>query len=102
MCDSCYNRKELDELDSQFCGKACIINFLSEGYDCIYNHAILVNRNGEIIDQDYSSQPDNYSSSYLTYAPVQIASKENIMRAYNEAIEEKYRFFSFGDSMFIK
>lgn len=28
-------------------------------------------------------------------------SKEMIMHAYNEAIKEKYRFFSFGDSMFI-
>lgn len=28
--------------------------------------------------------------------------KENILYAYNEAIKNKYRFFSFGDSMFIK
>jgi len=31
-----------------------------------------------------------------------LATKENIMKAYNEAIKERYRFFSFGDSMFIK
>ena len=31
-----------------------------------------------------------------------LAGKENIMKAYNEAIKENYRFFSFGDSMFIK
>ena len=31
-----------------------------------------------------------------------LASKENIMNAYNEAVNEKYRFFSFGDAMFIK
>ncbi len=31
-----------------------------------------------------------------------LAGKENIMKAYNEAINKKYRFFSFGDSMFIK
>lgn len=31
-----------------------------------------------------------------------LASKENIMNAYNEAIKNEYRFFSFGDSMFIK
>lgn len=30
------------------------------------------------------------------------AGKENIMNAYNNAVENKYRFFSFGDSMFIK
>ena len=30
------------------------------------------------------------------------ASKDNIMRAYSEAVKERYRFFSFGDSMLIK
>ena len=30
-----------------------------------------------------------------------LASKENILNAYQEAINNKYRFFSFGDSMFI-
>ena len=30
------------------------------------------------------------------------ATKEYIMNAYNEAIKNNYRFFSFGDSMFIK
>ena len=30
-----------------------------------------------------------------------LAGKEHIMNAYHEAIQEKYRFFSFGDSMFI-
>lgn len=31
-----------------------------------------------------------------------IAGKEFIFKAYNEAIKQKYRFFSFGDAMFIK
>ena len=31
-----------------------------------------------------------------------LASKEKIMNAYKIAVENKYRFFSFGDSMFIK
>lgn len=31
-----------------------------------------------------------------------LAGKENILNAYNEAVKNKYRFFSFGDSMFIK
>lgn len=30
-----------------------------------------------------------------------LAGKENIMNAYKEAVDKKYRFFSFGDSMFI-
>lgn len=30
-----------------------------------------------------------------------LAGKENIMSAYNEAVKNEYRFFSFGDSMFI-
>ncbi len=30
------------------------------------------------------------------------AGKDKIMNAYSEAVKEKYRFFSFGDSMFIK
>jgi len=31
-----------------------------------------------------------------------LAGIDNIMHAYNVAVEEKYRFFSFGDAMFIK
>lgn len=31
-----------------------------------------------------------------------LAGRENILKAYQEAIDKKYRFFSFGDSMFIK
>lgn len=31
-----------------------------------------------------------------------LAGKENIMNAYQEAVKDKYRFFSFGDAMFIK
>lgn len=31
-----------------------------------------------------------------------LAGKDNIMKSYKEAVEKEYRFFSFGDSMFIK
>lgn len=31
-----------------------------------------------------------------------LAGKEQIMKAYEEAVKEKYRFFSFGDAMYIK
>lgn len=30
-----------------------------------------------------------------------LAGKDNVMNAYKKAVEEKYRFFSFGDAMFI-
>lgn len=31
-----------------------------------------------------------------------LAGKENVLNAYNIAVKEKYRFFSFGDAMYIK
>ena len=31
-----------------------------------------------------------------------LAGKDNIMKAYKEAIDLRYRFFSFGDAMFIR
>ena len=30
-----------------------------------------------------------------------LAGREHIMNAYEEAVRERYRFFSFGDAMFI-
>ena len=31
-----------------------------------------------------------------------LAGKEHVMEAYEEAVKDRYRFFSFGDAMFIK
>ncbi|NLK33858.1 MAG: S-adenosylmethionine:tRNA ribosyltransferase-isomerase, partial [Gracilibacteraceae bacterium] len=30
-----------------------------------------------------------------------LAGRDNIMKAYKEAVKERYRFFSFGDAMLI-
>ena len=30
-----------------------------------------------------------------------LAGRENVLNAYRTAVEERYRFFSFGDAMFI-
>ena len=42
------------------------------------------------------------SESTLLMLVSALASKEKILNAYHIAVEEKYRFFSFGDAMFIR
>ena len=39
---------------------------------------------------------------YLIMLVSALAGKEHIMAAYEEAVKDKYRFFSFGDAMFIE
>ncbi len=41
------------------------------------------------------------SQSTLLMLVSALAGRENVLNAYNTAVQEKYRFFSFGDSMFI-
>ena len=51
---------------------------------------------------DYLITNFHLPKSTLVMLVSALAGKDNIMRAYSEAVKEEYRFFSFGDSMFIK
>ena len=51
---------------------------------------------------DYLITNFHLPKSTLVMLVSALAGKDNIMKAYNEAIKKKYRFFSFGDSMLIK
>ncbi len=51
---------------------------------------------------DYLITNFHLPKSTLVMLVSALASKENIMRAYDEAVKKEYRFFSFGDSMLIK
>ena len=39
--------------------------------------------------------------STLVMLVLALAGREHVLNAYKEAVEERYRFFSFGDAMFI-
>ena len=51
---------------------------------------------------DYLITNFHLPKSTLVMLVSALAGKENIMKAYQEAVEKRYRFFSFGDSMLIK
>ncbi len=50
---------------------------------------------------DYLITNFHLPKSTLVMLVSALAGKDNILNAYEEAIKEKYRFFSFGDAMFI-
>lgn len=51
---------------------------------------------------DYLITNFHLPKSTLVMLVSALAGRENILDAYNEAVKNKYRFFSFGDSMLIK
>ena len=51
---------------------------------------------------DYLLTNFHLPKSTLVMLVSALAGRENVLKAYNVAVEEKYRFFSFGDAMLIK
>ena len=63
------------------------------------NTIVLSNAEGMmILRSDDSALTDISKREYVQSA---LAGKENVLNAYKHAVEEEYRFFSFGDAMFI-
>ena len=84
--------RTLETIASQNNGlfKACMGNtsiFIYPGYKFMAIDALITNF--------------HLPKSTLVMLVSALAGKENILNAYNEAIKNKYRFFSFGDAMFI-
>ena len=51
---------------------------------------------------DYQITNFHLPKSTLIMLVSALAGRENILNAYNIAVKERYRFFSFGDAMLIK
>ena len=58
--------------------------------------------NSKIHTKEQINHIANSISEFGFNDPIGIAGKENIDKAYKIAVEERYRFFSFGDAMFIQ
>ena len=52
-------------------------------------------------DWQFPSNGDGAIKSTLLMLVSALAGREFILQAYREAVERRYRFFSFGDAMFI-
>ena len=79
-----------------------IMNLYGEFKECSGNTEIFIYPGYEFKAIDSLITNFHLPKSTLVMLVSALAGKENIMNAYNEAIKNEYRFFSFGDSMFIK
>lgn len=79
-----------------------IMNLYGEFRECEGNTSIFIYPGYEFKAIDKLVTNFHLPKSTLVMLVSALAGKDNIMNAYNEAIDRKYRFFSFGDSMFIK
>ena len=79
-----------------------IIGLYGEFKECCGNTEIFIYPGYEFKAIDALITNFHLPKSTLIMLVSALASKEYIMAAYKEAVERGYRFFSFGDSMFIK
>lgn len=79
-----------------------IMNLYGEFRECCGNTEIFIYPGYEFKAIDSLITNFHLPKSTLIMLVSALAGKDNIMNAYKEAVEHKYRFFSFGDSMFIK
>ena len=70
--------------------------------ECSGNTSIFIYPGYEFLAIDGLITNFHLPKSTLVMLVSAFSSKENILHAYREAVNNKYRFFSFGDAMFIK
>ncbi len=78
-----------------------IMSLYGEFKECCGNTEIFIYPGYEFKAIDALITNFHLPKSTLIMLVSALAGKENILNAYNQAVKEKYRFFSFGDSMFI-
>lgn len=85
---SCRTLESLVGDDGTFCAKSAWTDiFIYPGYQFRAMDALITNF--------------HLPQSTLVMLVAAFSSRENILNAYRVAVEEKYRFFSFGDAMFL-
>ena len=79
-----------------------IMTKYGEFRECTGNTDIFIYPGYEFKAIDYLITNFHLPKSTLIMLISALAGRENVLNAYKEAVKEKYRFFSFGDSMLIK
>ena len=79
-----------------------IMNLYGEFRECSGNTEIFIYPGYEFKAVSALITNFHLPKSTLVMLVSALAGRDNIMNAYKEAVDNKYRFFSFGDSMFIK
>ena len=79
-----------------------IMNKYNEFKECSGNTDIFIFPGYEFKAIDCLITNFHLPKSTLVMLVSALAGRENILNAYKIAVDEKYRFFSFGDAMFIK